>query len=696
MKQTTKYILALVTMILSTTGIMADDQATIIYKIDGTGAGNNNPGNVNYQAGVITVTPADGYYLTAADLTVVKTLNGKYAEARRRAPGFDTGTIAVTAQDASADPSKQTKYTITVTDTRYDYEITANFHTRTDISGATVTVATTTYVYDGTAHKPGVTVTLGGTTLTKGTDYDVYYADSINPGTGKITIVGTRTYWREKTGTEFTINKLAGSISYATTSINKTAIEAAFTNPLSITGDGVVSYSSSVPAVATVDASGQVTLKGAGTTIITATVADGKFYTYATKTATYTLNVASAVMTVTASGYNGVYDGKAYGITVNAPAGATVKYGTKAGTYDLNASPTYSDAGTYTIYYQVTKTNYVTVTGSETVTITKSNVTLVFADYDVTGKIGKDFTPPALTVTPAKLPVTYSSSDTEIATVDALTGEVSLVSPGEVLISATFAGDANYNSVSDYYTLTVLQADIEPIDKDVVYTFDDEHFLYTDEDGNVKERKLDNTIIFDILFTLDISGDPSESDGYDETEHCIVLNHEMPDSRLYNLIFMNLEPGTEEYAEEYTGLTFKVPAGTGYIIIDSRTDGEHWMKVQIGDLAPVSYCHTDREKDYIRYDCDRETWVHVYNGGPVNENNDARMFASHRAKKTKGQVRIYSITRSSSTTPPDGIEYINAESFDGADKWYDLQGNRIERPVKKGIYILQGQKVIVR
>ena len=695
MKQITRYILALAAMFLLTNGVMAGNTATVIKQINGAPAGNTNPGNVVYNNGTITVTPVDGYYLTVADLTVVKTIDGQYAEARRRAPGINIP-VAVTASDPSADPSKETTYSINVTDANYDYEITANFHTRTDISGATVTVATTSYMYDGTAHKPAVTVTLGGTTLTKGTDYDVYYADSINPGTGKITIVGTRTYWREKTGTEFTINKLAGSISYATTSINKTAIEAAFTNPLSITGDGVVSYSSSVPAVATVDASGEVTLNGVGTTVVTATVADGKFYTYATKTATYTLNVASAVMTVTASGYNGVYDGKAYGITVNAPAGATVKYGTKAGTYDLNASPTYSDAGTYTIYYQITKTNYVTVTGSETVTITKFNAMLQFADYEVTAKIGEDFTPPALTVTPAKLPVIYSSSDTEIATVDALTGEVRLVSPGEVLISATFAGDANYNSVSDYYTLTVLQADIEPIDKDVVYTFDDEHFLYTDDEGNVKERKLDNTIIFDILFTLDTSGDPSESDGYDETEHCIVLNHEMPDSRLYNVNFMDLEPGSEEYAEEYIGLTFKVPAGTGYIIIDSRTDGEHWMKVQIGDLAPVSYCHTDREKDYIRYDCDRETWVHVYNGGPVNDNNDARMLASHRAKKTKGQVRIYSITRSSSSTIPDGIEYNNADAFDGAEKWYDLQGNRIERPVKKGIYILQGQKVIVR
>ena len=690
MKQITRYILALAAMFLLTNGVMAGNTATVIKQINGASAGNTNPGNVVYNNGTITVTPVDGYYLTVADLTVVKTIDGQYAEARRRAPGINIP-VAVTASDPSADPSKETTYSINVTDANYDYEFTANFHTRTDISGATVTVATTSYMYDGTAHKPAVTVTLGGTTLTKGTDYDVYYADSIDPGTGKITIVGTRTYWREKTGTEFTINKLAGSISYATTSINKTAIEAAFTNPLSITGDGVVSYSSSVPAVATVDASGEVTLNGVGTTVVTATVADGKFYTYATKTATYTLNVASAVMTVTASGYNGVYDGKAYGITVNAPAGATVKYGTKAGTYDLNASPTYSDAGTYTIYYQVTKTNYVTVTGSETVTITKFNAMLQFADYEVTAKIGEDFTPPTLTVNPANLPVTYSSSNTDIATVDAQTGEVSLVAPGKVNISAVFDGDANYYPASDFYILTVLHADIEPIDKDVVYTFDDEHFLYTDDEGNVKERKLDNTIIFDILFTLDTSGDPSESDGYDETEHCIVLNTEMPDPRLYNVIFMNLEPGTEEYAEEYIGLTFKVPAGTGYIIIDSRTDGEHWMKVQIGDLAPVSFNHENRDKDSIRYDCDKETWVHVYNGGLVS--NARTIWPSHRAKKDKGNVRIYSITRKSSQAA--GIEHINIDEFEN-DNWYDLQGNKITMPRKKGIYIWQGQKVVVR
>ena len=329
------------------------------------------------------------------------------------------------------------------------------------------------------------------------------------------------------------------------------------------------------------------------------------------------------------------------------------------------------------------------MTGSATVTITKGDATVRFADYVFTAKIGESFNPPSLILDPADLVVTYSSSDPEVATVDAQTGEVTLIKPGEVKIFVEFAGDDNYAAIVDYYVLTVLQGDIEPIDKDVVYTMDDDSFLYTDDDGHKKEIKLDNTIIFDILFTLDISGDPSESDGYDETEHCIVLNTFMPDSKLYNLIFMGVEPGTEEYAEEYVGLTFKVPAGTGYIIIDSKTDGEHWMKVQIGDLAPISFCHTAREKDYIRYDCDKETWVHVYNGGLVGDPSMAP--STNRAKKDRGHVKVYSITRTSSSL--DGIERIDSDQL---DRWYDLQGNRIETPTKKGIYILRGQKVIVR
>ena len=1012
-------------MFLFVTGAMAGGKYTVTkMMIDGLvlAAGDPQPGTVDYDktTHTITVTPNDGYYLTAADLTVTKTIDGGNANARRRAPGINNQ-VTITAQDATADPSGTTVYDVTVTDENYDYEIEANFHTRTDISNATVTVVGDPFTYTGTAITPSVTVTLAGAaaSLTEGTDYTLTYASNTDAGigTGQITITGARTYTGTLTST-FTINKAAGSISYATATVDKTDRDAAFTNPLTFTGDGSVGYGSSNTAVATVNATtGEVTIVGVGSTTITATVTDGANYTYTPNTASYTLNVGATVrasgytgvydseahgitvtmpagstvmygetpgiydlsvsptyvdagvytvyykvtnpgfdavtgsqtvtinkadgsisyatnsvsktygndaftnqltltgdgtvnyltsdanvatvdaatgevhiisagsatitatvadgtnytyapntatydltvekatmkvtakgytgaydgqphgitvnapaganvwygkregvydlykmptytesgtytvyyqvlkenyntvtgsatvtinkaagsisyaitsvekakgdapftnpvtvtgdgevrystsdykvatvnavsgevtvlaegtatitaiategvnyiypqntatydikvvkatMEVTATGYNGIYDGLSHGISVTAPEGASVKFGETEGTYNLYTSPKYTNVGTYTVYYQVTKTNYTTVTGSATVTIMKADAKVTFAQEKYTAKIGKDFTSPQATVEPTGLTVTYSSSDEEVATVDAETGAVELVSPGKVMITATFAGNDNYNGASDAYELEVLQRDIDPIDEEVVYSMDDKDFFVLDEDGNLVEIKLDNTVIFDILFTLDISGNPALSDGFDEKEKCIVLNHPMATNDVNRIIFNGLEPGSEDYAGEYTGLTFKVPAGKGYVIIDSQTDGEYQMMVKIGELEPVAINHTKREKDSIFYECTVPTWVYVYNGGVVNK---VRV-VDHRAKKEKGRVKIYSITRGRSNAAT-GIERINSEALETM-RWYDLKGNRINRPTKKGLYILQGHKVIVR
>lgn len=87
-------------------------------------------------------------------------------------------------------------------------------------------------------------------------------------------------------------SKTAGAISYATGSLAKGSQDPAFTNELTITGDGTVSYSSSNEAVATVDPNtGEVTPKGTGTVEITATVSDSETYTYETNTASYSLEV---------------------------------------------------------------------------------------------------------------------------------------------------------------------------------------------------------------------------------------------------------------------------------------------------------------------------------------------------------------------------------------------------------------------
>ncbi len=239
--------------------------------------------------------------------------------------------------------------------------------------------------------------------------------------------------------------KTAATISYATASVSKTFGDADFINDLTNTGDGAVTYSSSDPAVATIDATtGLVSIKGNGITTITATVADGEKFTYATKTATYTLGVGTAAMTVTATGYTGTYDGAAHGITVTVatPDGATVKYGTAAGSYSLTASPTYTDAGSYTVYYEVTKAGYTTFTGSATVEIAKKAATISFAESSVSKTFGDaDFTNKLTNSGDGA--VTYESSNTAVAEVNA-SGLVSIKGNGDVTIKATVTDGKNY------------------------------------------------------------------------------------------------------------------------------------------------------------------------------------------------------------------------------------------------------------
>ena len=286
--------------------------------------------------------------------------------------------------------------------------------------------------------------------------------------------VGDFTYTYEKSGVileastyyqspiKMTISKKAGEISFATTSISKTFGDEPFINEPTMTGDGTVTYSSSDTKVAEVNATtGEVTIKGDGVATIKATVTDGPTYTYATNEASYTLGVGTATMTVTAEGYSGTYDGNTHGITVKALDGATVKYGTTADDYDLDASPAYTDAGTYTVYYKVTMPGFTTVTNSATVIIEKASGTISFdtatpkealhaaaADNTFTQEVTKtgDGT------------VTYTISDnTSGATIDASTGKVTFTQAGSVTITATVADGTNYTyaTTTDTYTLSV-------------------------------------------------------------------------------------------------------------------------------------------------------------------------------------------------------------------------------------------------
>ena len=72
-------------------------------------------------------------------------------------------------------------------------------------------LSATSYIYDGKAKTPGVTVKDGTKTLVNGTDYTVKYSNNVNVGTATVTVTGKGNYTGSKS-TNFVISKPATQV----------------------------------------------------------------------------------------------------------------------------------------------------------------------------------------------------------------------------------------------------------------------------------------------------------------------------------------------------------------------------------------------------------------------------------------------------------------------------------------------------
>lgn len=181
-------------------------------------------------------------------------------------------------------------------------------------------------------------------------------------------------------------------------------------------------------------------------------------------------------------------------------------------------------------------------TGAETITITLNatygerylrSVELTYQP-DLGGKLPSDLsfdvinanavmdeTPdyPALN-NPHKLPITWSSSNESVATIDPATGNITMVAGGKTVISATTEGNAEYGDGFARYTLTVIPVaynipeltQLAPVFGDrvkvnfpLIVTFGSTNFAYVkDEEDNV-------TMVYDARNEGSTSLKPSET-----------------------------------------------------------------------------------------------------------------------------------------------------------------------------------------
>ena len=218
------------------------------------------------------------------------------------------------------------------------------------------------------------------------TNYNAVYCQGYDTITDNIT--GTIKL-KNKAATPVTITGTDSSISYTGATIDVSKYFSIDTNAgtatytlVGGTGEGMLSDKT-------------LTVTHTGTFKIKVSTAANGIYAAGEKTVTLTVDNGTILYTATDS--STTYDGQPHSISVSVtnPEGAAVTYSTDGITYGSD-NPSFSNEGTYTVYYRITKDNYTTVEGSKTVTINKKPVTIAAQEQDIVW--GKDINQSLYTV----------------------------------------------------------------------------------------------------------------------------------------------------------------------------------------------------------------------------------------------------------------------------------------------------------
>ena len=258
----------------------------------------------------------------------------------------------------------------------------------------------------------------------------------------------------------------------------------AFTAPtLTFATTAAISYTSSTPAVATVDAAtGAVTPLTEGTTTIMATSAAND--EFEAGSAQYVLTVKAASTPVDPEqpeapkpaglAFSAATAKAVMGQTFTAPV--LVKATDAAVSYNSSNSSVAVINGTdgalvlvapgTTIITATTPANDKYLAGSAQYSLTveaaptpdqpvvREEPVMYFTPGVVEAEVGKAFTAPVLTK-PEGVEVLYTSNNTDAVVVDALSGAVTLMGPGNAMVTATSPANANYLAGSAFYLITV-------------------------------------------------------------------------------------------------------------------------------------------------------------------------------------------------------------------------------------------------
>ena len=662
--------------------------ATNVAATDGVLFKVNNTTVTSAAAGAevtIVVTPKDGYLSSVENIKATASMGTGNMQARTRASLIKDITVTQ-AVDGQSQPIANT-YIITMPAADVTVDVVCGEEI-TETGGAfTVSLASTSLTYTGSAIKPAVTVKKGDNPLTQNTDYTVTYSNNINAGTATATIIGKGQY-KGTVLKEFTINAA-------------TITASAYSR--SYTYDG---YSHSIDV--------SVSKPSSGNTIEYST--DNSTWS-STKPSRYQVGSTTVYYKVTAPNYNDktgsatVTITRATGSIAFDPTEVTKTWG------DPNFTKTYSSKkGSGSITYSSDDENVATVTNSGVVTIKAAGTAHIKVNMAQSSGYTSASATYTLTVNPADLSEAVIALDQTSFDYDgtekkpnvkfAILNETTVlkadkdytvsyadnVNAGTEAL-AIISGIGNYTgTASQTFTIT----SVTTTDGNITVVDGGSETVLTINDMGNQQGK---TVTPDLqVTTLNYYRSLNASD---ESVYTVCLPYApKTDASLKYYTLTGCE-GTTLKFDEITGAP---QAYTPYLVSASKTTdigtenlnqpitmsqtvdnsfsaGNYVMK---GSLS--GFTHDQSVGKYILQSGNR--W------GLVGSDTHAYIppFRAYIEATVSGARMLDSSFYDEAT----GIYSLRTVDRDGTERYYDLNGRRIDDPKKTGIYIRNGRKEVLK
>ena len=144
----------------------------------------------------------------------------------------------------------------------------------------------------------------------------------------------------------------------------------------------------------------------------------------------------------------------------------------------------------------------------------------------------------------------------------------------------------------------------------------------------------------------------------------------------------------EDFQAGFTGIVFMVPEGKGTVKVEAETTGTMMLKVKIGNNDPIEMELEGRLKVSFPYNVTEPTYVYIY-GGTASAAPDMAGSAA-----ATGELRLYGVEVVKGET---GIRSLTPTLSQGEGAWYSLDGRKLQgKPTQKGVYIMNGKKVVIK